>query len=143
MFNLGILTSSDAGSSGKREDTSGLFIKELFSGKGFSVVRYEIVPDDIATIENSDDGDQYIHRLEGRLNDNICLPSGKISPGLTFYYVSRSLLESTGVLKEFIIRQTLLNKFIFDIVSDRPINSKEKEMIKRNMDRYTRKNFYQ
>ena len=52
MFNLGILTSSDAGSSGKREDTSGLFIKELFEDKGFTVVFYEIVPDDITTIEN-------------------------------------------------------------------------------------------
>jgi molybdenum cofactor synthesis domain-containing protein len=52
MFNLGILTSSDSGSSGKREDTSGLFIKQLFEDKGFRVICYEIVPDDIDIIEN-------------------------------------------------------------------------------------------
>jgi molybdopterin adenylyltransferase len=46
MFNLGILTSSDMGAAGKREDTSGQAIKEIFLALGFSLARYEIVPDE-------------------------------------------------------------------------------------------------
>jgi len=66
----------------------------------------------------------------------ILLPSGKKSPGLTFYYISRSILESSGSLKEFIIRQTSKNTFIFDIVSDNDLSNKEIEKIKDKMDTY-------
>ena len=46
MFTLGILTSSDMGAAGQREDTSGLAIKEIFLALDFSIARYEIVPDE-------------------------------------------------------------------------------------------------
>lgn len=46
MFNLGVLTSSDMGAAGQREDTSGQAIKEIFLELGFSLARYEIVPDE-------------------------------------------------------------------------------------------------
>ncbi|HYM14064.1 MAG TPA: MogA/MoaB family molybdenum cofactor biosynthesis protein [Dehalococcoidia bacterium] len=45
-----ILTVSDAGSRGEREDTSGAAVRELLVGIGGEVVRYEIVPDDRARI---------------------------------------------------------------------------------------------
>ena len=35
-----------------------------------------------------------------RTNDYKILPSGKISTGLTFYYISKSILDSEGFLKE-------------------------------------------
>jgi molybdenum cofactor synthesis domain-containing protein len=41
-----ILTVSDAGSRGEREDTSGAAIRELLVGIGGEVVRYEVVPDE-------------------------------------------------------------------------------------------------
>lgn len=50
MFTLGILTSSDTGTQGQREDTSGQAIKEILFPIGFSLVRYEIVPDEIDII---------------------------------------------------------------------------------------------
>ena len=77
-----------------------------------------------------------LDNLLGRENDMILLPSGKKSPGLTFYYISRSILESSGSLKEFIIRQTSKNTFIFDIVSDNDLSNKEIEKIKDKMDTY-------
>ena len=46
MFNLGILTSSDMGAKGEREDTSGLAIEEILVPLGFTVAKYEIVPDE-------------------------------------------------------------------------------------------------
>jgi molybdenum cofactor synthesis domain-containing protein len=41
-----ILTVSDAGSRGEREDTSGAAIRELLVGIGGEGVRYEVVPDE-------------------------------------------------------------------------------------------------
>ncbi|MFO8010319.1 MAG: MogA/MoaB family molybdenum cofactor biosynthesis protein [Dehalococcoidia bacterium] len=46
MFSVGILTVSDKGSRGQREDESGAAIREIVSGLGGQVTRYEIVPDD-------------------------------------------------------------------------------------------------
>lgn len=45
-FTVGVLTSSDKGARGAREDTSGAAIRELIAAIGGSVVRYEIVPDE-------------------------------------------------------------------------------------------------
>ena len=44
-FTAGVLTISDKGSQGKREDTSGEIAFKLLQEKGFSVVRRKIVPD--------------------------------------------------------------------------------------------------
>lgn len=41
-----ILTASDKGSRGEREDTSGAAIRELLAGIGATVVDYQIVPDE-------------------------------------------------------------------------------------------------
>ena len=49
-FRAGILTVSDKGATGEREDTSGAEIRALLGGLDVSVERYEIVPDERATI---------------------------------------------------------------------------------------------
>ena len=46
MYRAGIITSSDKGSAGEREDVSGAVIKELLEAAGFSVVSYKILPDE-------------------------------------------------------------------------------------------------
>jgi len=46
MFNVGILTVSDKGSQGKREDRSGETIREIFTQMDACVVDYAIVPDE-------------------------------------------------------------------------------------------------
>jgi len=50
MPTLGILTSSDLGSQGKREDTSGQAIREMMTSRGYTVVQYQVVPDDAEVI---------------------------------------------------------------------------------------------
>ncbi len=50
MYNFGVLTSSDMGAEGKREDTSGQAIREMLAGMGFSEARYEVVPDEQSII---------------------------------------------------------------------------------------------
>jgi molybdenum cofactor synthesis domain-containing protein len=50
LFLAGILTVSDKGAAGAREDTSGAEIRALLAGLDVSVERYEIIPDERATI---------------------------------------------------------------------------------------------
>lgn len=47
MFKVGIITSSDKGFKGEREDLSGPIIAELVEAKGYKIIRQVIVPDDI------------------------------------------------------------------------------------------------
>ena len=49
----GILTISDKGSRGEREDTSGPQLQAMLTEQGFSVVAYTIVPDEIAQIQET------------------------------------------------------------------------------------------
>lgn len=51
MFALGVLTCSDAGSKGMREDTSGMVIQELLTAPQYDTVRYDLVPDELDLIQ--------------------------------------------------------------------------------------------
>ncbi len=102
-------------------------------------IRYNI--GDLGTLNSKSDckcenKNLLLSKFQGRTSDLIKLPNGKISPGLTFYYVSRNLLELYGIVKEFIVIQTHIDKFIFKIVSDIPINSDIEEELKNSMDKY-------
>lgn len=46
MFTVGILTISDKGSRGERQDKSGQIIREVFSSMDVRIVNYDIIPDD-------------------------------------------------------------------------------------------------
>jgi molybdenum cofactor synthesis domain-containing protein len=49
-FLAGVLTVSDKGARGEREDTSGAAIREMLSTLEVTVERYEVIPDDRASI---------------------------------------------------------------------------------------------
>lgn len=51
MPNLGILTTSDLGARGEREDTSGQAIREVMEAHGYTVVLYEVIPDELELIQ--------------------------------------------------------------------------------------------
>ena len=46
MFTAGILTISDKGAVGERQDRSGDVIREILSGMGIHIVNYDIIPDE-------------------------------------------------------------------------------------------------
>jgi len=121
----------------ERTDTGDLLVTDLFN-KAFPLIRYRI--GDMALL--SDDPcpcgshNRIVKELQGRTNDVAILKSGKMVPGLTFYYISRALLESSGVLKEFIIRQTALDTFEFDVVSDKPLQRNDIEALKKTAEEY-------
>lgn len=115
---------------------SELLCTSLFN-KAFPIIRYKI--GDIVDTYNRN-GRTFFRNIVGRTNDLIRLPSGKIAAGLTFYYISRSILEASGVLKEFIIRQTGEREFEFDIVSDRNLSSNEENWIRQKTELYLEAN---
>ncbi len=46
MYTVAIITLSDKGSRGEREDLSGQLIRKIIEGRDFRVTRYEIIPDE-------------------------------------------------------------------------------------------------
>ena len=49
-FTAGIITASDKGAAGQREDISGQVIREILVEKGFEVLEYTMVPDELETL---------------------------------------------------------------------------------------------
>lgn len=103
--------------------------------KAMPFIRYEL--GDRAILTDRKKGPyQIMQNVVGRTNDIAILPSGKKSPGLTFYYISKSLLEDGGFMREFIIRQTSINHFHFEYVADRAISEREENKVKEAMNTY-------
>ena len=53
MFNAGIITVSDKGSQGKREDLSGPAIAEMLAGSSIEIKHKLIIPDDVDQIQKA------------------------------------------------------------------------------------------
>lgn len=92
--------------------------------KAHPFIRYEIgdvgILDEKSTLKKP-----ILKKLIGRTSDVALLPSGKKSPGLTFYYVTKSIIEDDGNVKEFIVRQTKLDSFEIDYVSSVELTSEQ------------------
>ena len=52
IFKAAIITASDKGSKGEREDLSGPAIKEIIEPEGYEVTEYKVLPDDQETLES-------------------------------------------------------------------------------------------
>lgn len=97
-----------------------IVITSLFN-KAHPFIRYDI--GDIGILDlKSTLKKPILKKLIGRTNDVALLPSGKKSPGLTFYYVTKSIIEEDGNIKEFIIKQTRIDTFEIEYVSETELN---------------------
>lgn len=109
--------------------------------KAHPFIRYDIgdigVLDEKSTIERP-----FLKKLIGRTNDIAILPSGKKSPGLTFYYVTKSIIEDDGNVKEFIIKQTKIDSFEIDYVSEIELTLAQMDKIKQAINLYLEPNLY-
>ncbi|MET0944471.1 MAG: phenylacetate--CoA ligase family protein [Flavobacterium sp.] len=104
-----------------------IVITSLFN-KANPFIRYEI--GDIGILdEKSTPQKPILKKLIGRTNDVAILPSGKKSPGLTFYYVTKSIIEDDGNVKEFIIKQTKLDTFEIEYISEKELDSNQIQKI--------------
>lgn len=115
-----------------------IVITSLFN-KANPFIRYEI--GDIGILdEKSTPQKPILKKLIGRTNDVAILPSGKKSPGLTFYYVTKSIIEDDGNVKEFIIKQTKLDSFEIEYVAETALVSEQIQKIKEAIDLYLEPN---
>jgi phenylacetate-CoA ligase len=111
-----------------------LLVTSLYN-KAMPFIRYDL--GDIVKISGRRKGNnQILASLIGRTNDIAILPSGKKSPGLTFYYISKSLLEEDGFLKEFIIKQTSPAHFTFEYIAEHELEEARKKKIQAMVDLY-------
>jgi phenylacetate-CoA ligase len=92
-----------------------IVITSLFN-KAHPFIRYDI--GDIGILEKKGTLQKPIlQQLIGRTNDVAVLPSGKKAPGLTFYYITKSIIEDDGNVKEFTIRQIKIDTFEIKYIS--------------------------
>lgn len=103
--------------------------------KAMPFVRYEL--GDLAVLSGrSKGGYALLEKVVGRTNDIALLPSGKKSPGLTFYYISKALLEQGGIIKEFVIRQKAPDWFHFEYVASQELGEEGQRQVGKAMDTY-------
>ncbi|MFH6992837.1 phenylacetate--CoA ligase family protein [Flavobacterium sp. FlaQc-48] len=115
-----------------------IVITSLFN-KAHPFIRYDI--GDIGILdEKSTPQKPILKKLTGRTNDIAILPSGKKSPGLTFYYVTKSIIEDDGNVKEFIIKQMQLDSFEIEYVSDLELDDHQIQQIEKAITLYLEPN---
>lgn len=111
-----------------------IVITSLYN-KAHPFIRYDIgdigVLDEKSTLKKP-----ILKKLIGRTNDVAILPSGKKSPGLTFYYVTKSIIEDDGNVKEFVIKQTKIDTFEIEYVSHSILTDAQIQNIKKAIATY-------
>lgn len=104
-----------------------IVITSLFN-KAHPFIRYDL--GDIGILdEKSTAKKPILKKLVGRTNDIAVLPSGKKSPGLTFYYVTKSIIEDDGNVREFVIKQLKIDTFDIEYVSKTELNLEQIQKI--------------
>lgn len=112
-------------------------ITSLFN-KAHPFIRYDI--GDIGMLsKNSTLKHPILENLIGRTNDIVVLPSGKKAAGLTFYYITKSIIENDGNVKEFVIEQMSINEFKVLYVSSEMLMDEKLAEIKKEMESYLEK----
>jgi len=122
------------GSSGR------IVITSLFN-KAHPFIRYEIGDIGILDVKSTLQK-PILKKLIGRTNDIAILPSGKKSPGLTFYYVTKSIIEDDGNVKEFVIKQTKIDSFEIEYVSENALTLEQIKKIKMAIELYLEPNLH-
>ncbi len=115
-----------------------IVITSLYN-KAHPFIRYDL--GDIGKLsKNNTSGKLILDKLIGRTNDIVVLPSGKKAAGLTFYYVTKTIIEDSGNVKEFIIEQLELDTFKIIYVSFNILSEEEKTNIETAISKYLEPN---
>jgi phenylacetate-CoA ligase len=114
-----------------------IVITSLYN-KAHPFIRYDIgdtgILDEKSTLKKP-----ILKKLIGRTNDVALLPSGKKSPGLTFYYITKSIIKDDGNVKEFVIKQTKIDTFEIEYVSQKELTRNQIEDINTAITTYLEK----
>ncbi|XOF32305.1 MAG: molybdenum cofactor biosynthesis protein B [Candidatus Electrothrix sp. YB6] len=89
LYTCGVLTISDKGAAGKRQDTSGPLLRDLLTAQGFTVKVYTIIPDQQELIEST-----LIEWVDDRKIDLIVTTGGTgVSPSDRTPEATRRVIE--------------------------------------------------
>ena len=111
-----------------------IVITSLYN-KAHPFIRYDL--GDIGTLSKSSTLHQPIlESLSGRTNDTLNLPSGKTAAGFTMYYVTKTVIEDTSKIKEFMLEQFKLDTFKVSYVADEALTEVQKATVKKALDEY-------
>ena len=114
-----------------------IVITSLYN-KAHPFIRYDI--GDIGVLSKSSTTQKPIlEKLIGRTNDIAILPSGKKAAGLTFYYITKSIIDDDGNVKEFVIEQLKKDTFKIIYASAIDLSQTKMETIKIEMGNYLEK----
>ncbi|MEW4922394.1 phenylacetate--CoA ligase family protein [Algibacter sp. 2305UL17-15] len=98
-------------------------------------IRYDI--GDIGSLdESSTIKSPILKSIVGRTNDIVVLPSGKKAAGLTFYYVTKTVIENDANVKEFIIEQQKINAFKISYTSKKELSEEKIRAIEKAIETY-------
>ena len=119
--------------------TSGRIVITSLFNKAHPFIRYEIgdigILDEKSTLKKP-----ILKKLIGRTNDIAILPSGKKAAGLTFYYITKTIIEDDGNVKEFVIKQTKIDTFEIEYVSETELNLEQIQKINQAIEIYLEPN---
>lgn len=114
MFTVGIVTLSDKGAAGNREDLSGVKIKEMLPDDLYQVLSYRILPDEQKEIE------QELVRLSDELHCDLVLTTGgtgfstrDVTPEATMQVAERNapgIAEAIRAYSMTITRRAMLSR---------------------------------
>lgn len=90
-------------------------------------IRYEI--GDVGSIALNDKNKLILKKLEGRREDLIYLQNGKKLPGLTFYYITKSVMTMSNNVKEIKVFQTEIDIFEIHYIAKNSLNNSQKKII--------------
>ena len=107
MFTVGIITSSDKGYRGEREDKSGQVLEEIVSQNGFKVIKKVVLPDEKDLLEK-----EMINMCDN-LNVNLLLTTGgtgfskrDITPEATKSVIEREALGIVEAIRFYSLQIT-------------------------------------
>ena len=117
---------------------SGRIVITSLYNKAHPFIRYDI--GDVGTLSRkSTPKKPILEKLTGRTNDIARLPSGKVVPGLTFYYVTKSVIEEDGNVSEFVIEQIAIDTFKILYTAQEVLTPQEEETIRQATFKYLEK----
>ncbi|MFB0905044.1 MAG: phenylacetate--CoA ligase family protein [Nonlabens sp.] len=110
-----------------------ILVTDLYN-KAHPMIRYKI--GDLGSLQTLENGIRVLKDLQGRVSDMVLLPSGKVVPGLTFYYVTKAIIKEDLDILEFIVIQKELASFEIQYVSKSDMGDALKKEIQKSMDEY-------
>lgn len=103
--------------------------------KAHPFIRYEI-GDYGALSEESTFKKPILKKLTGRTNDFATLPSGKKAAGMTFYVITKKIMEESGNIQEFKVIQTKIDTFEINYVSKEELTKEKKQSISETIEQF-------